>query len=53
VAKIQREPILEDLLDEPIVHLVMKADGVSATDLRRLLEEVKQRLNRSDLSLAA
>jgi len=53
VAKIQQEPILEDLLNEPIVHLVMKADGVNAADLRRLLEEMKQRLNRSDLCLAA
>jgi len=53
VAKIQPEPILEDLLNEPIVHLVMKADGVSAAELRLLLEEIKQRLTRPDLSLAA
>ena len=30
------EPALEDLLDEPIVQLVMRADDVEPADIRRL-----------------
>jgi hypothetical protein len=31
-----REPSLHDLLNDPIVHLVMKADGVTKTDILEL-----------------
>jgi hypothetical protein len=31
-----REPSLYDLLNDPIVHLVMKADGVTKTDILAL-----------------
>jgi hypothetical protein len=31
-----REPSLYDLLNDPVVHLVMKADGVTKTDILEL-----------------
>jgi len=31
-----REPSLYDLLNDPLVHLVMKADGVTKTDILEL-----------------
>jgi hypothetical protein len=53
LAKMQHEPALDDLLNEPIVRLVMKADGVTEADLRVFLTELRGRLNRSDELLAA
>ena len=39
----QREPMLEDLLKEPIIISVMARDGVRAADIRHLLERVRAR----------
>ena len=53
LAKIRREPALEDLLNDPIVRLVMKADDVTDADLRVLVATLRERLNRSDERQAA
>jgi hypothetical protein len=53
LAKMQHEPTLDDLLNEPIVRLVMKADGVTEADLRVLVAELRRRLNGRDELLAA
>ena len=34
---IEREPTLDELLQEPIVRMLMKADGASESDIRALL----------------
>ena len=33
-----REPTLIELLDDPVIHLVMKADGVSKDDILDLYD---------------
>jgi hypothetical protein len=53
LAKMRREPALDDVLNDPIVRLIMKADGVTEADLRVLLATLRERLNRSDALLAA
>jgi hypothetical protein len=53
LAKMRREPALEDLLNDPIVRLVMKADDVTEADLRVLVAALRARLNRSDERQAA
>ena len=53
LAKMRREPALEDLLNDPIVRLVMKADDVTEADLRVLVAAVRARLNRPDERQAA
>ena len=45
-AKIQHEPALKDLLNDPIVRLVMKADDVTEDDLRVLMATLRERLIR-------
>ena len=53
LAKMRREPALDDVLNDPIVHLIMKADGVTEADLRVLVATLRERLNRSDALRAA
>ena len=53
LAKMRREPALDDLLNDPIVRLIMKADGVTEAELRVLVAALRERLNRSDQLLAA
>ncbi len=36
------EPALSEVLDDPIVHLVMARDGVTRNDLELLIEWVRQ-----------
>ena len=36
------EPALSDVLDDPIVHLVMARDGVTRGDLELLIERVRR-----------
>jgi hypothetical protein len=38
------EPDLEEVLNEPIVRLLMVSDGVDVEDLRRLIRSVIERL---------
>jgi hypothetical protein len=37
------EPSLDDMLADPIVHLLMGSDGVQAADVRRALFSAMQR----------
>lgn len=39
------EPRIEDLLDDPIVHMLSESDGISEHELRRLVEAVRQRIS--------
>ena len=41
------EATLEDLLKEPIILSMMARDGVRAAEIRRLLEQVRERQERS------
>ena len=47
------EPTLDELLEESIIRLVMAADGVSADDLRDLVDAIKLRVNSQEQALAA
>jgi hypothetical protein len=38
------EPSLDDLLDDPILHAVLARDGLTVEEVRRFLNEMKQRL---------
>ncbi|MBB3810870.1 MULTISPECIES: hypothetical protein [Hyphomicrobiales] len=40
----RREVTLEEALNDPIVQLLMKRDGVTADDVRAVVEQVKARL---------
>lgn len=48
----QREPTLEELLNEPIIRQVMRSDGVRAEDVQRLMEAIHTRPRRSRAPLA-
>lgn len=37
----EREPTLDEILSEPIIRQVMKADGVAAADIRRLYRSLE------------
>lgn len=39
-----REPSLDDLLNDPVTRLVMARDGFSDEAVRRLITEARQRL---------
>lgn len=41
-----REPGLEEVLADPIVHLVMRRDKLETGDVRPLLQDVRTRLLR-------
>ncbi len=43
---IQGEPSLDELLDEPIVWLLARSDGVTLDELRTLVETVREWLTR-------
>ena len=47
------EPTLEELLEEPIIRLVMAVDGVRADDVRDLITELKLKLHGEKEALAA
>jgi hypothetical protein len=38
------EPSLDDLLDDPILHTVLARDGLKVEELRRFLDDMRQRL---------
>ena len=39
-----REPLLEDVMTDPVVRLVMARDGVTLADLRDVITEARSRL---------
>jgi hypothetical protein len=41
----QREPTLDELLNEPIIRKVMAADGYNAEDVRVLMRQANARAN--------
>lgn len=43
----RREPPIDELLRDPVARLLMERDGVDEVMLRRLLEQVGQRLLRN------
>jgi hypothetical protein len=38
------EPSLDDLLNDPILHAVLARDGLKVEEVRRFLDEMRQRL---------
>jgi len=43
MCQLHDEPKLSELLSDPILHLLLKRDGVSLEDLRCLIEDTRQR----------
>lgn len=43
---LEGEPSLQDVLADPIVHLVMKRDGLRLADVTPIIEAAKNRLGR-------
>lgn len=41
-ADLAGEPTLEELFGEPIIHLIMKRDGVAERDMRTTLESLRR-----------
>lgn len=48
-----REATLDDLLNEPIIMKVMARDGVRGSDIRRLLEQARDRGEHKLIELAS
>ena len=46
-----REPTLAEVLSDPIVHLVMRRDGISASDVRAAVRLGQARLHGNALGL--
>ena len=45
-----RDASLDELLDEPIVHLLMRRDGVEAHEVRALAAAVRRRMTAGESS---
>jgi hypothetical protein len=43
--KADGEPPLSELLADPILHLLMERDGISLSELERLIESARRRWN--------
>lgn len=41
--RLHEEPKLSELLSDPILHLLLKRDGVSMEELRDLIEQTRRR----------
>ncbi len=39
---LNREPALDDMLADPVMQLLMRSDRVHASDIRRVLQQVKR-----------
>lgn len=53
MARILPQPSLRELLDDPVIHVLMARDGVHPDEVRRLMEEVRRRLDRRTERMAA
>lgn len=42
-AEMQHDPTLDELLDEPIIRLLMASHGVTAAEIRRLMDDARKR----------
>lgn len=38
------EPSVDDLLDDPILHILLARDGLAVEDVRNFLEEMRRKL---------
>jgi hypothetical protein len=43
MCRFQEEPKLSELLSDPILHLLLKRDGVSVEELQALIEKARRR----------
>ena len=43
MCRLHEEPKLSELLNDPILHLLLKRDGVSLEDLLDLIEQTRRR----------
>ena len=43
ISRFQEEPKLSELLSDPILHLLLKRDGVSVEELHALIEQTRRR----------
>lgn len=46
------EPLVAEMLEDPIVHLVMARDQVRSEDVSRLMGDMAARLNRNEKKAA-
>ena len=44
----QREPLLSQLLDDPMTQVLMLSDGVDPRELRHLITKARQRIAEAD-----
>jgi hypothetical protein len=42
--KLEREPSLTDMLEDPVLHAVMRRDGISREALERVITDARSRL---------
>jgi hypothetical protein len=43
MCRFHQEPKLSELLNDPILHLLLKRDGVSLEELQRLIDQTRRR----------
>jgi hypothetical protein len=43
MCQLHREPKLSELLNDPILHLLLKRDGVSLEELQALIDQARRR----------
>lgn len=48
----QREPLLSQLLDDPMTQVLMLSDGVDPRELRHLITKARQRIAEADADRA-
>lgn len=48
--RLDGEPSIKELLDDPVIEAVMARDGVRRTDLEHLIVEVRDRLAMRELA---
>ena len=48
MCRLREEPRLSDLLADPILHLLLKRDGVSLEELQELIERTRHRRRVAD-----
>jgi hypothetical protein len=46
--RLDQEPTIRELLDDPVIEAIMARDGVARADLVHLIDEVRGRLTRRE-----
>jgi hypothetical protein len=49
----RREPPLDQVLDDPLTHVLMRSDGVDLRELRKIVDKARQRITDSEGEPAA